>query len=228
LGCPRWRCPISADNGGTGVDEQLRFDHVILLVEDLDASAERILDATGLGSVPGGRHAGLGTGNRIIPLGPDYIELMAIVDADEAAGSPLGRWVKERLTAREGPAAFCLGTGDIEAVGRRLRLRPEPMERIVPDGSSLGWRLAGLEATMAHPCKPFFIQWDVAPDRHPGRMVAPHRARPLGISWVEVSGDPELVAGWIGAGSLDVRIVPGDAGLLGVGVGTTDGELVLR
>ncbi|MDQ3751322.1 MAG: VOC family protein [Actinomycetota bacterium] len=229
MSCPRWRCPISGGNGGTeDGGEQLRFDHVILAVGDLDAAAERISGATGLGSVPGGRHAGLGTGNRIIPLGPDYIELMGIVDADEAAGSPLGRWVAERLAVGEGPAAFCLGTGDTEAVARRLKLSPEPMERIAPDGSSLGWRLAGLEATMTDPCKPFFIQWDVPPDSHPGRMVAPHQAPTHGISWVEVSGDSDVISTWIGAGALDVRIVPGDAGLVGFGVGTTDGELVLR
>lgn len=208
--------------------EGLRFDHVILAVADLDATAEQILGKVGLGSVPGGRHKGLGTGNRIIPLGPDYIELMGIVDADQAARSPLGRWVAGRLAIREGIAAFCLGTEDIDAVGRRLGLNPEPMERTAPDGSSLGWRLAGLDAAMADPCKPFFIQWGVPPERHPGRMVAQHQATPLGISWVEVSGDPGVIPAWISDSSLDVRITPGETGIFGVGVRTTEGELILR
>lgn len=173
--------------------EELRFDHVILAVADLDAAGELICAATGLVSVPGGRHKGLGTGNRIIPLGPDYIELMGIVDIDQAARSPLGRWVAGRLAIREGIAAFCLRTESIDAVGRRLRLKSEPMERTAPDGSSLGWRLAGLEAAMADPCKPFFIQWDVPPNKHPGRIVAEHQVTPLGISWVEVSGDPGVI-----------------------------------
>lgn len=201
---------------------------MILAVSDLDAAGERIFATTGLASVPGGRHKGLGTGNHIIPLGPDYIELMGIVDHDQAARSPLGRWVRRRLDVREGIAAFCLATEDIDAVGRRLGLDPEPMERTAPNGSSLGWRLAGLEAAMADPCKPFFIQWDVPPDKHPGRMAAQHRVAPLGLSWVEVAGDRDVTAAWIGDDCLDVRITPGESAITGVGIRTTEGELSLR
>jgi len=217
-----------ADGGPVDGAEGLRFDHVILAVADLDAAAKLIFEKVGLGSVPGGRHTGMGTANRIIPLGPDYIELMGIVDDDHAARSPLGRWIARRLAIREGISAFCLGTESIDAVGRRLRLNPEPMERTAPDGTSLGWRLAGLEAAMADPCKPFFIQWDVPPEMHPGRMAADHQVVPLGISWVDVSGDPGVIPAWIGADSLDVRITPGESGIFGVGVRTNAGELVLR
>jgi hypothetical protein len=211
-------------NGGEG----LEFDHVILAVADLNAAAKLIFEKTGLGSVPGGRHTDMGTANRIIPLGPDYIELMGIVDDHQAAHSPLGRWIARRLAIREGIAAFCLGTESIDAVGRRLRLNPEPMERTTPDGTSLGWRLLGLEAAMADPCRPFFIQWDVPPGMHPGRMTADHRVAPLGISWVDVSGDPHDISSWIGQDSLHVRITPGESGIFGVGVQTNAGELVLR
>lgn len=201
---------------------------MILLVADLDVAAHRILDETGLASVPGGRHKGLGTGNRIVPLGPDYIELMAIVDPGQAAGSSLGRWVRGRLAAREGIAAFCLSTDDIDAVARRLALTPEGMERAAPDGSVLGWRLAGLEAAMADPCKPFFTQWEVPPAHHPGRMAAGHRVVPLGLSWVEVSGDPSAIEAWIERASIDIRIGRGDSGIVAAGVRTTHGDLVLR
>lgn len=201
---------------------------MILVVADLDAAAQRILDDTGLASAPGGRHKGLGTGNRIVPLGPDYIELMAIVDPGQAAGSPLGRWVQGRLAAREGIAAFCLSTDNIDAVARRLDLTPEGMERAAPDGSVLGWRLAGLEAALADPCKPFFIQWEVPPARHPGRMAAGHRVEPLGLSWVEVSGDPSAIEAWIDNASLDIRVGRGGSGIVAAGVRTTHGDLVLR
>ena len=201
---------------------------MILAVEDLEAAAQVILSTTGLGSVPGGRHKGLGTGNRIMPLGEDYIELMGIVDNAEAARSSLGRWVRRQLAVREGIAAYCLATTNIDAVAGRLGVVPEAMERAAPDGSSLGWRLAGLDAAMSEPCKPFFIQWEVPPARHPGRMAVEHRVTPLGISWVDVSGDPGVVRAWIGGTPLDVRIVPGESGMLGVGVGTTAGDVILR
>ena len=41
-------------------------------------------------SVAGGAHEGVGTHNRLVPLGADYVELLAIADPDEAAASPLG------------------------------------------------------------------------------------------------------------------------------------------
>jgi hypothetical protein len=52
----------------------LALDHVIVMVQDLDAAARRCYEATGLASVAGGRHPGHGTGNRIVPLGGSYIE----------------------------------------------------------------------------------------------------------------------------------------------------------
>ncbi len=91
----------------------LAVDHVIVVVHDLDAAARRYDKQLGLGSVAGGRHAEHGTGNRIVPLGDSYIELMAVVDRDEAASSSLGSWVERRLG--EAPVALCLRTDDIEA-----------------------------------------------------------------------------------------------------------------
>jgi hypothetical protein len=38
----------------------------------------------GLASIEGGRHPGWGTANRIIPLGDAYIELVTVVDDEEA------------------------------------------------------------------------------------------------------------------------------------------------
>ena len=74
--------------GSLIVNRVLALDHVIVTVHELDAAARRYHEEHGLGSVPGGRHAGHGTGNRIVPLGTSYIELMAVVDGDEAASSP--------------------------------------------------------------------------------------------------------------------------------------------
>jgi hypothetical protein len=68
----------------------LEIDHVIVAVADLDVAAAALEREHGLASVAGGRHPGHGTGNRIVPLGDSYLELMAVVDEDEASASPLG------------------------------------------------------------------------------------------------------------------------------------------
>jgi hypothetical protein len=211
-----------------GVQKVLSFDHVIVTVADLDAAGERILRDHGLASVPGGRHEGHGTANRIIPLGPDYIELMAVVEEEEATASPLGAWVLSRVEEGEGPAALCLRTDELDGVAARLDLAPMAMSRSNADGALLSWRLAGLEAALTRPPLPFFIQWDMAPDLHPGRIPAPHRTAARGIAWVEVSGDRGELARWLGMNSLDIRAVDGAPGIRAVGIATKDGELVLR
>ena len=60
---------------------------MILAARDLDAAAERVEREYGLRVVAGGRHEGMGTHNRIVPLGNGYLELLAIADPEEAARS---------------------------------------------------------------------------------------------------------------------------------------------
>ena len=72
-------------------------DHVILAVDDLDAAAGALEEREGLASVAGGRHPGWGTSNRIVPLGESYLELVTVVDAEEANGSGFGRAVLRAL-----------------------------------------------------------------------------------------------------------------------------------
>src|SRR5262245_53549604 len=71
-------------NPRSGSEAMLAIDHVILLAADLDHAAARLLKTHGLASLPGGRHPGHGTGNRIVPLGDSYLELMGVVDEVEA------------------------------------------------------------------------------------------------------------------------------------------------
>ena len=61
----------------------LELSQVIYGVRDLDAATQR-LHALGLNVLDGGRHPGLGTANRIIPLGSAYLELLGVVDETEA------------------------------------------------------------------------------------------------------------------------------------------------
>lgn len=144
----------------------LEIDHVVLCVESLDL-AVRELEAKGLPSVDGGRHVGHGTGNRIVPLGDAYLELVAVLDPAEASKSVFGRWVAENATRQAKAHGLCLRTDDLDSVCDRLELAPVSMGRQRPDGAELRWRLAGLEV-MVSDGFPFFIEWQVDPQDHPG------------------------------------------------------------
>jgi hypothetical protein len=206
----------------------LAFDHVIYGTSDMDLTASRWLDAYGLGSYTGGRHSGQGTGNRIVPLGAGYLELMGVVDRDEAAASAIGLWLNSSIADGDRLFAWCLRTDDIDAVSTRLGLVPLPWTRERPDGSVLAWRLAGLERSVQDPSLPFFIQWDVPDDLQPGHGKADHRLDVDGISWIEVVGDREGIEASLDGAHLDVRYAEGGGrGVTRVGVRTSDGELVI-
>ncbi len=132
----------------------VEIDHVVVCVEDLQHNPLPIP------SVGGGRHPGHGTENRLIPLGSSYIELVAVVDRQEAAESEFGSWVQARA-GKEGADALCLRTSQIDAMD------PRPMSRVRPDGVTLSWKLAGLKEAMTQNL-PFFIQWNDM-SLHPGR-----------------------------------------------------------
>ena len=202
----------------------LALDHVVVLVDDLDAAAEQFYERYGLASVAGGRHAGHGTGNRIVPLGDSYIELVAVVDRDEAAASPFGSWVERRLAEiGEAPAALCVRTDDIEEAARRTGHPALSMSRTRPDGVILEWQLVALEAALIDGL-PFFIQWHVDDAEHPGRTPVEHRCAPTGIEWVELRGDEVRLASWLDLDDLPVRHVDGPSGALRFAVGVAGGE----
>jgi hypothetical protein len=205
----------------------LAIDHVIVVVDDLGAAARRYDEVFGLASVTGGRHPGHGTGNRIVPLGSSYLELVAVVDEEEAAESPFGRWVERLATGgRDAPAALCLRTDDIDAAARRTGCDALAMSRTRPDGVVLEWEVVGLELAIADGL-PFFIQWHVDEGDHPGRDRVEHRRDPVGIDWVELGADASRLHAWLGDHDLPLRMVDGAAGPHRVAVAMVDGEAVV-
>jgi hypothetical protein len=207
----------------------LTIDHVVLAVADLDATGDRLLEDHGLVSFPGGRHARWGTANRVVPLGEDYIELIGVVDREQAAGTVFGRSMLDLTTDGDHWCAICLASDDVDSIARRLGLPVEPGARTRPDGAELRWRGAGLEAPARDPWLPFFITWDTPPELHPGRTPADHPSGANGIAWLELGGDPARLADWLGDTELPIRVVDGEPGLRAVGLKTSRGaELVLR
>src|SRR6266508_512483 len=146
------------------------------------------MEEFGLGAVPGGRHTGWGTANWIVPLGSSYLELIGVEDKEEASRSFLGKHLIEVLEEGERLIGWCVRPDDFENTVGRLGLEASEGSRVRTDGVTVRWRSSDPAVTMLDPSRPFFIEWLVPGDLHPGKMPADHRAEPLGISWVEVRG----------------------------------------
>jgi len=200
----------------------LEIDHVILLAPDLDGGGRQLRSEFGLDSIPGGRHAGHGTGNRIVPLGATYLELMAVVDPTEAAESPMGRWAAMYTTTELTPAAVCLRTDDIEPIAAVLGEIPESMSRTRPDGSILSWKLAGLTGMLGPENLPFFIEWQCEPSDHPGATPVDHAADVVGIAEVTI-GSP----GALSSSIVDVEgiTIASGRGVIKTVISTSNGSI---
>jgi hypothetical protein len=200
----------------------LKIDHVIYAVADLESAARRLATELGLASLPGGRHEGHGTANRIVPLGDSYLELMSVADEAEACSSPMGSWILEQIARTDGLVGWCVAADDIEAVAARLDLSSVAMSRRRPDGTLLRWRLAGLDAAIEEPALPFFIKWNIDPRDHPGRSHADHSRRVTGISAIDVAGEQHRIEKWLGDHHLPIRLVRGSAGVKAVEIAGED------
>lgn len=185
----------------------MQIDHVVLAVAELEAAAARFTARTGLASVPGGRHPGWGTANRIVPLGPNYLELLAVEDAEIGAGTGLGRTLLALTQdGRDRWFSVCLADADIEGTAARLGLAVEAGARTRPDGVEVRWRGAGIEEASRPNWLPFFIDWELPEGQHPGRALAEHAVGPTGIASVEIAGDPAVMGAWLGGADVPLNV----------------------
>jgi hypothetical protein len=175
----------------------VRIDHVIYGTSDLDAAQARF-EAAGLEVAPGGAHEGIGTHNRIVPLGGDYIELLAILDPEMAAASELGRSIAERIARGDGWMAWGVAVADAGAEAERLGASQFAVRR---RGTG---HVAGLTEALAEPFLPFLIQRE--------------GAEAGGIERLEVAGDRARLDAWLGGAELPVDVVDGPPALLAVTV----------
>ena len=205
----------------------LRLDHVVYAIPDLDEAAVRFREAFGLDSTEGGRHERWGTANRIVPLGDQYVELVAAVDETAAVRTGFGRGVLQLASGGGGWFTIAAFAEDLDAVAERLGLEIGSGARTRPDGEILRWRSAGLDDPRREPWMPFFLAWDVPEELHPGRARAGHGVRAQGIAWVEVGGDAERLREWLGGEVLPIRVVDVPSGIHRVGISTADGGLVI-
>jgi hypothetical protein len=187
----------------------VRIDHVIYAAVDLDAAAARIEGELGLLARAGGRHEGLGTHNRIVPLGGGYLELLAVADPDEAASSDFGRGLVARLAqGGDGLLGWAVAVDDVDSVARRLGTTITTIRR-----AGLSARLTALAEAMREPFLPFFIS------RDPGVPDPGIDGDAGGITWIEVAGDAARLEQWLDISLLPVRVVAGPPAVRAVGIG---------
>jgi glyoxalase-like protein len=204
-----------------------RLVQAIVLVEDLDA-ARRWAAAVGLLALDGGRHPGRGTANVIVPFGVEYLELLAVVDPEEARSSPDGQAVLDALAGRgTGPVRWSLESEDVEAEARRLGLPVEERHRVRPDGAVIRWRAVGVPEAWLEPWRCAFMAWE-DPVRHPARTPDPHPCGATGFARVDVGvPDVGLARAWIGGPPPPAACLHegSGSGPFTVAIATPDGEL---
>ena len=163
------------DPRGRRLAPGVRIDHAIIGAREIEAVADRLWERHGLASLPGGRHPGWGTHNRIVPLGGSYLEIIGVADENEALRDPMGRWLLAQhgdgRSARWAGAARP-ATSSASRAGSGCRSSAAgasgPTARASP-GASPGAR-AALGA------RPFFIAWD-EPGMRPGLLERAARRR---------------------------------------------------
>jgi hypothetical protein len=203
----------------------LWIDHAVYAVRDLDEAEARFREDFGLVSIPGGLHPGWGTGNRIVPLGRDYVELMAVLDPRIGATTRLGSALIERTRDGDGWFGWCVADDELEGTARRLGLEIEAGSRTRPDGTVVSWRSAGIEDPRRTSDLPFFISWGVEPTMHPGAEAVAHPSAATAIGHVELFGDRLALEAWTAGAALPVSVAPGGPALGSVTLATAVGDL---
>jgi len=202
-----------------------RIDHVLYGVQDLALAAGRLATDHGLRSVEGGSHGELGTANRLIPLGDQYLELITV--ADPASQHPLavvlGGWIGDgdRLVA------MAVEVDDVVATADRLGTTILDGARTAAGGTRVSFRLAGFDAALTEQV-PFFIEWGEGREHRLPPAAAQANPTARGVAWVELGGDEARVQAWLGEDVDGIRLVGGDPGVRAMAVATETGEIVVR
>jgi hypothetical protein len=204
-----------------------QLSQVIVGVADLE-SATRRFRAMGFEVLDGGVHPGVGTANRVIPLGDEYLELLGVVSPSQARENAYGRSLLAAIAEGDRLVRWSLRTDAIDEVAAGLGIAVEGRQRQRPDGELLTWRAAGLDLALDDPTLPFFMAWDRA-DQYPGAITVQHPNGARRVSALSLTPrDPARFDRWTTGASAPLHLEPGpDTGLWSVSVDTADGELAL-
>jgi catechol 2,3-dioxygenase-like lactoylglutathione lyase family enzyme len=145
---------------------ETRLDHVMIVVRDLERAAG-VYSRLGFRVIDGGRHTGMGTYNKIIRFGLDYLELLAIYSDDEAERFESRRRIKAYLRQCEGAFTYALAVKGLPASAPA----GEDRERTRPDGTVLRWRTGYQNLIGERPLRPFLIEWQESDEALLARYV---------------------------------------------------------
>jgi hypothetical protein len=211
------------------LDPPTVVDHVLLPVADLEEGARTLRERYGLQAIPGGRHPNVGTANMIVPLGRQYLELIAIVDSQEAAASRLGKRITAAVDEGRMFVDWAIRTHDLDGMRSKLLAAgwdlPPVSEgsRRRPYGQLLHWRTQDVNTGASRIAVPFVIEWAVPAGLHPGEAAAEHPSGATALRRVAIGArDPARVRG-------QLQLMLGDSDLYEVRAAASDGveELVL-
>lgn len=149
------------------------LDHILWAAADLDGATALFRAATGVAPVAGGSHAGFGTRNSLVALGPGlYFEILALDPQQTSAAeraSEIAAIQRPRLLtfAVRGTALDAFA-----ATAAELGLAPSApvaMTRKRADGVTLAWRCVYPGNPEFHNCVPFVIDWQAS--EHPSQTT---------------------------------------------------------
>lgn len=181
----------------------MRLDHVSYACApgELAEVVQRIGSELGAAFVDGGIHPSFGTRNFTLPLaGGVYVEVVAALDHPAADKAPFGRAVRHRADEGGGWLGWVVAVDDIAMVEQQLGRTSVAGHRIRPDGAELRWRQIGVLDLMDDPQLPYFIEWQTQ-DCHPARGGGP-----VELTSIEVNGDAETLASWLGSSGMPAQI----------------------
>lgn len=192
----------------------MRLDHLSYAcsTQEIADVIQRIGGDLGATFVDGGRHPSFGTRNFILPLAHgSYIEVVSALDHPAAEKAPFGRAVAQAAVEGGGWFSWVVAVDDISPVEKRVGRGAREGHRIRPDGTELCWKQLGVLNVMEDPELPFFVEWSCPSTEHPSSGGSP-----VAIERIEISGDPQAVASWLGT--------VGGEPLEGIAVDWIDGE----
>jgi hypothetical protein len=163
----------------------IALDHIVIAAASLEEGAAWVAKTFGVRTQPGGKHARMGTHNRLLNLGGGtYLEIIAIDPEGEQPAQP--RWFgldSSELQSQlaQGPALihWVARSDDIE---RDAAQSPVPLGTIHPmERGDLRWRIT-IPADGHLPgdgLVPTLIQWDV--DDHPAKRLPDSECRLISL-----------------------------------------------